>query len=100
MVTENADVAITANGAIKDQQTLETFYTGFPGWRWSLDTTAAVEHYTVATLVVTIFDARSKQAIFRGTSSDTLSKKPEKNEENRNKAVEKMFKNFPPTPKT
>lgn len=99
MVTENADVAITANGATKDQQSLETFYAGFPGWRWSWDTTAAttVEHYTVGTLVVTLVDARSKQAIFRGTSSDTLSDKPEKNEEKLSKAVEKIFKNLTQT---
>ena len=47
MLTENADVAITANGATKDQQTLETFYTGFPGWRWSWDTTAATTSSTI-----------------------------------------------------
>ena len=35
LVTENADVTVVANGATKDQQTLDTFYTGFPGWPWS-----------------------------------------------------------------
>jgi uncharacterized protein DUF4136 len=84
--TENADVAAMANGAAKDQQTLDTFYTGFSGWRlsWAGDTmaTTQVEHYTVGTLEIDLFDAKTKQAIFRGVATDTLSDKPEKNEDN------------------
>lgn len=100
LVPDNADVAISANGATKDQQTLEAFYNGFPGWRWSWDTTATttVEHYTIETLVVDIFDTKTKQAIFRAAASDTLSDKLEKNDEKMNKAIERMFKNFPPNP--
>ena len=46
--------------------------------------------------MVDLFDAKSKQAIFRGTATDTLSDKPQKNDEKLDKAVEKMFKEFPP----
>jgi hypothetical protein len=101
LVPDNADVAISAKGATKDQQTLEAFYNGCPGWRWSWGTTAmtTVEHYTIGTLVVDIFDTKTKQAIFRGTASDTLSDKPEKNDEKINKVIGRMFKNFPPNPK-
>ena len=103
MVTENADAAVMVNGATKDQQTLDTFYSGYPGWRWGWGGTMAtttVEHYRVGTLVVDILDARSKQAMFRGVATDTLSDKPEKNEEKLNKSVEKIFKSFPPEPKS
>lgn len=104
MVTENADAAIMVNGVMKDQQTLETFYTGYPGWRWSWGgetmATTTVEHYRVGTLVVDILDARSKQAMFRGVATDTLSDKPEKNEEKLNKSIEKIFKSFPPEAKS
>ena len=58
--------------------------------------TTQVERYTVGTLVIDLFDARTKQAIFRGTVSDTLSDEPEKNEEKLRKAVEKISKKFPP----
>jgi hypothetical protein len=34
--------------------------------------------------------------IWRGSSSETLSEKPEKNEKKLEKAVEDMFKKFPP----
>jgi len=100
LVTENADVAVMANGATKDQQTLGAFYTGFPCWRWSWagDTmaTTQVEHHTVGTLLIDLFDTKTKQAVFRGVATDTLSDKPEKNEDKLNKSVEKMFKKFPP----
>jgi hypothetical protein len=98
MVSDNGDVAIVANGATQEQQTLQTFYDGFPGWRWYWGPTATttVERYTVGTLVVDLFDAHTKQAIFRGTASGTLSDEPERNEEKLKKAVEKIFKKFPP----
>jgi uncharacterized protein DUF4136 len=47
-------------------------------------------------LVIDLFDAKTKQAIFRGVATDTLSDKPEKNEDKLNKSVEKMFKKCPP----
>jgi len=42
--------------------------------------TATTTTYTVGTLVVDMYDARTKELAFRGTAQDTLSDKPEKNE--------------------
>jgi hypothetical protein len=53
----------------------------------------------VGTLVVDLFDTKTKQLLWRGTSSDTLSNNSDKNIKNLDKGVEKMFKNFPPGPK-
>jgi len=47
--------------------------------------------------VVDIFDCRTKEAVWRGTSSKTLSGNPEKNAQHLNEAIRKMFRNFPPT---
>ena len=103
LVTDDADVVVIANGATQDQQTLETFYTGYPGWRWRWAggdmATTEVEHYTVGTLVIDLLDAKTKQVIFRGVATETLSDKPEKNEDKLNKSVEKIFKKFPPESK-
>ena len=52
--------------------------------------------YTVGTLVVDIFDAKTRQLLFRGTAQDEISDKPEKNVKKVQKAADKMFKNFPP----
>ena len=82
---------------------LNTFYSGGYGgygWRgmggmgWASTTT--VNEYTVGTLVVDIFDAKTKQLVFRGTASDELSDKPEKNAKKLAKASDKLFKDFPP----
>ena len=52
--------------------------------------------YTVGTLIVDIYDAKSKSLLFRGVAKDELSDKPEKNEKKIEKATSKMFKDFPP----
>jgi hypothetical protein len=68
------------------------------GWRWRGmgETTTTVQNYKVGTLVIDLYDASNKQLIFRGTAEDTLSKNPEHNEKTLEKAVDKMFKKFPP----
>ena len=68
-----------------NQQTLNTFYDGFGGgWRWRGfgglgEATTTTETYKVGTLVVDLFDAKTKQLIWRGDSSDTLSNNSSKN---------------------
>jgi hypothetical protein len=92
------------HGATEKQKTLNTFYSGgYGGYGWrgmggmgmGTATTTASE-YLVGTLVVDIFDAKSKQLVFRGTATDELSDKPEKNVKKLDKATSKMFKDFPP----
>ena len=103
LVTSNADLGIAAHTATKEQNTLNTFYNGFGGgWRWGGgfgSATTMVNTYEVGTLVVDMFDSRTKEAIWRATSSKTLSDNPQKNADSLNKAVSKMFKNFPPAAK-
>jgi Domain of unknown function (DUF4136) len=96
-------VAIVAMEMTQNQQTLNTFYDGFGGgWGWRRfggggfgDATTTTENYKVGTLVVDLFDANSKQLIWRGSASDTLSDKSEKNIKNLDKGVQKMFDHFP-----
>ena len=58
--------------------------------------TTTTSEFLVGTLVVDIFDAKSKQLLFRGTAQDEISDKPEKNVKKVAKASDKMFKDFPP----
>ena len=101
LVTGHADLGVSANTATKEQRTLTSFYDTFPGgwgWHrhWGGPVTAVVETYEVGTLVVDLFDTETKQVVWWGAASDTISNKPEKNEKHLNEAVEKMFKDFPP----
>jgi hypothetical protein len=101
-VESGGDIAIIAMETTKNQQTLNTFYDGFGGgwgWRWGGglgDATTTVDNYKVGTLVVDLFDAHTKQLLWRGSSSDTLSDKSDKNIKNLDKGVQKMFDHFPP----
>jgi hypothetical protein len=97
-------VAIVAMGMTQNRQTLNTFYDGFGGgWGWRRfrgggfgDATTTTENYKVGTLVVDLFDASTKTLIWRGSASDTLSDKSEKNIRDLDKGVQKMFGHFPP----
>jgi hypothetical protein len=103
-VDSAADVSIVAMEIARNQQTLNTFYDGFGGgWGWRRfggggfgEATTTTETYKVGTVVVDLFDAKTKQLIWRGASSDTLSNDSDKNIKNLDKGVEKMFKQFPP----
>jgi hypothetical protein len=101
-VESGGDIAIVALEATQNQRTLNTFYDGLGGgWRWRGfggfgEATTTVDTYKVGTLIVDLFDARSKTLVWRGSSSDTLSDKSEKNIKNLDKGVHKMFEHFPP----
>src|SRR5208282_3072053 len=101
-VDSGGDVAVIAVESTQDQQTLDTFYDGFGGgWRWRGfggfgDSTTTVDTYQVGTLVVDLFDASTKNLIWRGSASDTLSDKSDKNIKTLDKGVQKMFDHFPP----
>ena len=61
--------------------------------------TTTEDTYKVGTLVVDLFDAKTKKIIWRGSSSDTLSSKSDKNIKDLDKGVQKLFEHFPPSPK-
>jgi hypothetical protein len=103
-VDSSADVRIVAIEITRDQQTLNTFYDGFGGgWGWRRfggggfgEATTTTETYKVGTVVVDLFDTKTKQLIWRGAASNTLSNNSGKNIKNLDKGVDKMFKTFPP----
>jgi hypothetical protein len=103
LVDEGADVGVAAHVATREQHTLETFYSGFGGgwfWhRWGIGTgmaTTTEETYTVGTLVVDLFDSRTRKLIWRGKATDILPEDPKKTAKKLNKDIEKLFKKFPP----
>jgi hypothetical protein len=103
-VDSSADVSIVAMEITRNQQTLNTFYDGFGGgWGWRRfggggfgEATTTTETYKVGTVVVDLFDTKTKQLIWRGAASNTLSNNSGKNIKNLDKGVDKMFKTFPP----
>src|SRR6202049_1296892 len=105
LVPSGGDVEVFAIETTQNQQTLDTFYDGFGGGRrWGGfggfgDATTTTETYSVGSLIVDLFDAKNKNLLWRGSSSDTLSNNPDKNTKNLDKGVQKMFAHFPPEAK-
>jgi len=100
-VPTGGDLSIVAIEVTHNQQTLDTFYNNFGGGRrfgGFGDATTTTETYRVGTLVVDLSDLTTKKLVWRGSASDTLSDKSEKNIDNLDKGVVKMFKKFPPDP--
>ena len=103
-VDSGGDVALVAIKTSQTQRTLQTFYDGVGGgWGWRRfggggigDATTTEQDYKVGTLVVDLYDAKTKQLIWRGSAQDTVSDKATQNEKNLDKGVAKMFKAFPP----
>jgi hypothetical protein len=104
----HADIIVLLHGATQVKHNTNTFYSGtggygaygyrgFSGGMGSATTT--VSEYTVGTLVVDMFDAKTKNLVFRGTAQDELSDKADKNAKKLAKASDKMFKEFPPVVK-
>jgi len=105
-VASGGDISIVAMEMTQNQQTLNTFYDGMGGgWGWRRfgggfgEATTTTETYKVGTVVVDLFDAKTKTLIWRGSSSDTLSNNSDKNIKNLDKGVQKMFDHFPPDAK-
>lgn len=105
-VESGGDASVSAFGRTSEKDTLQTFYDGFPGWGWRAGwwgggmgmgtSTTEVIPERVGNLTVDVFDAQTKQLIFRGVSSETISGKADKNEKKLDAAVNDMFKKFPP----
>jgi hypothetical protein len=103
-VESGGNVSIMAMEMTSSHQTLPTYYDSFGGgWGWRGgfgggfgDATTTEETYRVGTLVVDLFDSNTRKLIWRGSASDTLSDKSDKNIKNLDKGVNKMFDHFPP----
>jgi len=99
-VASGGDVSVIAVEMTTTQRSLNTFYDGLGGgWRFGGgfgDATTTVDTYKVGTLVVDLFDAKTKKLMWRGSASDTLSDKSDKNIKNLDKGVQKLFDHFPP----
>ncbi len=103
---EQANVLVVLHGATQTKRNASTFYSGMGGYGYrgyggGMGTASTVvSEYSVGTLVVDMFEAKSKNLVFRGTAEDEISDNPNKNKSRLEKASAKMFKNFPPAPKT
>lgn len=101
---DQAQAAVVIHTATKTKHTYQTFYDGFGwgGWGWRRwgglggGATTYVSDYKVGTVVVDIFDGKTKEAIWHGYATDVLSGSAPENARINQQAVAKMFASFPP----
>ena len=101
------DVYVVYHLAFDQQKDISSFssgpmYGGY-GWGWgggwgTTTTDVRVREILVGTLAIDVIDAKKKQMAWRGLGTKEIDThaKPDKRDSNINKAVEKIFKNYPP----
>jgi hypothetical protein len=114
MVPSGGNLTVTAIETTKNKQEYNTFYDGlggagfgYRGWRgwgggWGGgmgDATTTVNDVPVGTLMIDLYDGKTHQLAWRGTSHEDLSTKASKNISKFDKAVDKMFEKYPPKKK-
>src|SRR5688500_13812608 len=101
------DVYVVFHIAFDEQQDISAYSSGpmYGGYGWgygggwgTTTTDVRVREILIGTLAVDIIDAKNKQMAWRGLGTKEIDTgaKPEKRDANISKAVEKIFKNYPP----
>jgi len=95
---DKADLYVGYQTAV-DQQKQWNGYGEGGGWRWGGGmATATSSTIDIGTLVVDLYDRSAKQLVWSGTATKTIdpSSNQQKNEKSLDKAMAKLFKNYPP----
>lgn len=108
---DHADLYVTYQAAVDKEKQWNAYstgggYWGYGGWGgWGgmggMETTTVTSStINVGSLDVDFYDVATKKQVWRGEAVKTLKneKKPEKRQRNLDKAMAKLFKNYPPPP--
>jgi len=112
-VETGGDLIVTYQATVKQQQQFTTIGNGCgwgwgPGWGYGYGyyggygggiSTTTVTETPIGTIVVDLLDPQANQLVFRGTATNKLSSKAEKNTKKLIKAMRKMFEKYPPREK-
>jgi hypothetical protein len=89
---QNPDLLVTANGGMKQQTSYSAMgMRGIGGGMGSI----TPQQNVVGTLIVDLYDAKNQSLVWRGLAQDTLSNNGNKNQQTLQKAITKMFKQWP-----
>jgi hypothetical protein len=90
--SQNPDVIVTANGGLKQQTSYSAWgMRGIGGGMGGITPEQNVE----GTLIVDLYDAKNQSLVWRGIAQDTLNNNGNKNQQMVQKAINKMFKQWP-----
>jgi len=90
--SQNPDLILTANGGMRQQTSWSAWgMRGIGGGMGGITPEQNVE----GTMIVDLYDAKTQSLIWRGMAQDTLNNNGNKNQQMVEKAVQKMFKQWP-----
>jgi len=90
--SQNPDLILTASGGERAQTSYNAWgMRGIGGGMGGITPQQNIE----ATMVVSLYNPKAQELVWRGIAQDTLSDKGNKNQEIVQKAVQKMFKQWP-----
>jgi len=90
--TQNPDIILIASGGMRQQTSYSAWgMRGIGGGMGGITPEQNVE----GTMVVDLYDAKTKSLIWRGIAQNTLNSNGNKNQQMVEKAVQKMFKQWP-----
>jgi hypothetical protein len=90
--SQNPDLVLTASGGEREQTSYNAWgMRGIGGGMGGISPQQNVE----ATMVVSLYDVKAKSLVWRGIAQNTLNNNGNKNQEMVQKAVTKMFKQWP-----
>ena len=94
-VENGGDLQVSYQAAVDQEKQFDGFGTGPRFWGTTRVTSSTIE---IGKLVVDFVDPAKNQLVWRGAAEKTLDikKDPEKNYRNLEKAMAKLFKNYPP----
>ena len=90
--SQNPDIILTASGGMKQQTSYSAM--GMRGFGGGMGTITP-EQNVIGTMIVDLYDAKTKSLVWRGIAQNTLTNNGNKNSQLVSKAVVKMFKQWP-----
>jgi hypothetical protein len=90
--SQKPDIILTANGGMKQQTSYSAWgMRGIGGGMGGITPQQNVE----ATMIVDLYDAKTQSLVWRGIAEETLSNNGNKNQQMVQKAIQKMFNQWP-----
>jgi hypothetical protein len=93
---QHPDLVLMANGGLKQETSYSAW--GMRGLGGGIGGISP-EQSEVGTMILDLFDAKNKELVWRGIAQDTLNTNGNKNQQMMQKAITKMFKQYPWPPK-
>ena len=90
--SQNPDLILTASGGEHESTSYNAW--GMRGIGGGMGGISPQQNYET-TMVVSLYDLKQKELVWRGIAENTLSNNGSKNQKNVEKAVDKMFKQWP-----